>query len=34
MSIQQAQSMGKGTLLTKVDIKNAFRLLPPTDTCL
>jgi len=32
-AIQQAQSMGKGTLLTKIDIKNTFRLLPvhPAD---
>jgi len=32
-AIQQAQMMGRGVLLTKVDIKSAFRLLPahPTD---
>jgi len=32
-AIQQAQGLGKGTLLTKIDIKNAFRLLPvhPAD---
>ena len=32
-AITLAQSMGRGTLLTKIDIKSAFRLLPvhPTD---
>jgi len=32
-AIQQAQSLGRGTLLMKIDIKNAFCLLPvhPTD---
>ena len=32
-AIQLAQNMGRGTLPTKIDIGNAFRLLPvhPTD---